>query len=70
MFKSSYFKALRGVCCRTHALLMDVGVLECVLECLCEDFKHFEEYTAHRREGPHSKPAVAGQVSNAPHTAT
>lgn len=52
-------------CRRTHALLMDGGVLDCVLECMCEDFKHFEEHAASRREGPHSRPAAAGKVSNA-----
>lgn len=27
---------------RTHALMMDEGVIDCVLECLCDDFAHFE----------------------------
>lgn len=47
---------------------MDGGVLDCVLVCMREDFKHFEEHAASRREGPHSKTAVAGQVSNAQKT--
>eukprot|EP00904_Undaria_pinnatifida_P006585 jgi/Undpi1/3056/HiC_scaffold_15.g06432.m1 len=34
----------------THALLMDAGVLDCVLELMCEDFKHFEEHAADRSD--------------------
>lgn len=62
---SAIQNAVWRVCRRTHALLMDGGVLDCVLECMCEDFKHFEEHAANRGEGSHSKTAVAGQVSNA-----
>lgn len=55
----------------THALIMDAGVVECVLECMCEDFKHFKELSAnhpsdsHTGKGPNSKsnPNSAGQVS-------
>lgn len=60
----------------THALIMDAGVLDCVLECMCEDFKHFEAHAAAaNRNQPvpprdpgkgshsHSKTAAAGQVS-------
>lgn len=43
----------------THALLMDAGVLDCVLELMCEDFKHFEEHAADRSD----KEATAGRVS-------
>lgn len=43
----------------THALLMDAGVLDCVLELMCEDFKHFEEHAADRSD----KDATAGRVS-------
>lgn len=32
--------------CSTHALVMDAGVLDCVLECMCEDFKRFMEHPA------------------------
>lgn len=28
----------------THALLMDSAVLDCVLECMSEDFKHFKAH--------------------------
>lgn len=54
----------RGICCftvfdSTHALLMDAGVLDCVLELMCEDFKHFEEHAADRSD----KDATAGRVS-------
>ena len=59
----------------THALIMDAGVLGCVLECMCEDFKHFEAHAAASRnshenrrdsgKGSHSQSisAGAGQVS-------
>ncbi|CAM9286750.1 unnamed protein product [Scytosiphon promiscuus] len=32
----------------THALLMDSSVLGCVLECMCEDYKHFREHVSRR----------------------
>lgn len=60
--------ALLGVP-RTHALIMDSGVVDCVLECMCEDFKHFEEHAASRRAKKHppseSEPS-AGKVRRDP----
>lgn len=38
---------------------MDAGVLDCVLECMCEDFKHFEENAARPVQGM----AATGRVS-------
>ncbi|CAM9296081.1 unnamed protein product, partial [Laminaria digitata] len=35
----------------THALIMDTGVLSCVLEFISEDFKHFEEHATGRADG-------------------
>lgn len=38
---------------------MDAGVLDCVLELMCEDFKHFEEHAADRSD----REAADGRVS-------
>ncbi|CAB1119686.1 unnamed protein product [Ectocarpus sp. CCAP 1310/34] len=52
----------------THALIMDSGVVDCVLECMCEDFKHFEEHAASRRlkkRPPSESKSSTGKVPEA-----
>lgn len=48
----------------THALLMDAGVLDCVLEFICEDFKHFEEHAADRADGEAADERVSFTLSS------
>ena len=47
----------------THALIMDAGVLNCVLEFINEDFKHFEEHAAGRADGEAADERVSFTLS-------
>eukprot|EP00904_Undaria_pinnatifida_P006584 jgi/Undpi1/3055/HiC_scaffold_15.g06431.m1 len=52
----------------THALIMDAGVLNCVLDFISEDFKHFEDHAADRADGKAASERGSSAFSFPKHT--